>query len=248
MSSARTIMVIAHRGAHAHAPENTIPAFKAAIRMGADYFECDVRPTADGRLVIMHDSTVNATTNGKGPVAKMTLKQIHELDAGAKFAPKFAGTWVPTFDETLKMARGKIGVYVDAKATSPSFTNAVVNDLRRYAMVRHSVVYGYSLAFFRTVVRLDPQVRVMPEAVNPSLLQALIGEFHPQFIAFGASDFTPALIQAAQASGAKIYVDRLGSADNPAAWQAAINLGADGIQTNYPAKLLTYLRAHGYHQ
>lgn len=246
VSKARTIMVIAHRGAHQHAPENTLAAFKAAIRMGADYFECDVRPTADGRLVIMHNSTVNATTNGGGAVNQMTFKQIRALDAGVKFSPKFAGTHVPTFEETLKLAKGKIGVYVDAKSVSPAFTASVVNDLKRYRMVQHSVVYGYSLAFFQDVVRLDPQVQIMPEAVNGSVLQRIVNEFHPKVIAFDASDFKSDLVRMAHNSGAKIYVDRLGSADNAKDWQAAIDLGADGIQTNYPARLLAYLRAHHY--
>ncbi|MGH9435670.1 MAG: glycerophosphodiester phosphodiesterase [Terriglobia bacterium] len=247
-SRSRTVMVIAHRGAHNQYPENTIPAFKAAIEMGADYFECDVRTTADGTLVIMHNGTVNATTNGQGAVRRMTFKQIEALDVGVKFSPEFAGTRVPTFEQTLKLARGKIGVYVDAKDTSRNFAEAVVNDLKQFRMVPHSVVYGYSLSFFRDVVQFDPNIRIMPEAVNQTLLHTLVGEFHPQVIAFDASDFKPPLISITQQAGAKIFVDRLGSADNPEAWQAAIDLGADGIQTNYPAKLLGYLRAHGYHR
>lgn len=113
------IMVIAHRGAHEGIPSNTLLSLKAAIDLGIDYVECDIRTTADHKLVIMHDATVDATTNGKGTIREMTLKQIRKLDAGIKVGPQFAGTKVPTLDEMLKMARGRIGIYADTKDTSP---------------------------------------------------------------------------------------------------------------------------------
>src|SRR5271170_4708859 len=93
--AATQIIVISHRGEHLAHPENTLPAFQAAIEAGADFFELDVRTTSDGKLVLMHDSTVDRTTNGKGQVRKMAFDQIRELDAGAKFGPQFAGTKVP---------------------------------------------------------------------------------------------------------------------------------------------------------
>src|ERR1700677_1059601 len=93
------VAVISHRGEHLHHPENTLPAFQAAIDAGADYFEADIRTTSDGKLVLMHDSSVNRTTNATGKVKDMTFDQIRALDAGAKFSPDFAGTKVPTFDE-----------------------------------------------------------------------------------------------------------------------------------------------------
>src|ERR1700691_5223717 len=83
----RQIVAIAHRGEHLHHPENTLPALQAAIDLGMDYAELDVRTTVDGKLVLMHDPTVNRMTNGKGEVAKMTLEQIRNLDAGIKFGP-----------------------------------------------------------------------------------------------------------------------------------------------------------------
>jgi len=79
------IVVIAHRGEHLHHPENTMPAFQAAIDAGADFFELDVRTTSDGKFVIMHDGTLDRTTNGTGEVYKHTFDEIRALDAGAKF-------------------------------------------------------------------------------------------------------------------------------------------------------------------
>jgi len=244
LAQARTVVAIAHRCEHNHHPENTIPAYQAAIKLGANFIEVDVRTTKDGKLVVMHDATVNKTTNGHGEVADMTLRQIRALDAGIKFSPRFAGTRVPTFDEVLRLARGKIGIYADVKQAS---AEKFVNALKRYGMVPHTVVYGYSVAFFQDVVRLDPEIKIMPEARNQEFAQQLIDTFRPKIIAFSESDFIPSVISVVKQAGDLIYVDRMGTTDNPAGWGAAIKAGADGIQTNFPGKLVEYLRSHGYY-
>ena len=93
--------LIAHRGASAVAPENTIPAVERAAALGARWIETDVRLTADGGLVMVHDATLERTTSGTGPVARTPLEEIRALDAGAWFAPAFAGTRVPELPEFL---------------------------------------------------------------------------------------------------------------------------------------------------
>src|ERR1041385_8757909 len=96
VAQAGQVVAIAHRGEHLHHPENTIPAFEEAIRLGADYIEVDVRTTADGKLVLSHDGKVDRRTNGQGEVARMTFDEIRTLDAGVKSGPQFTGTKVPT--------------------------------------------------------------------------------------------------------------------------------------------------------
>ena len=91
----------AHRGASATHPENTLAAFREAIRLGAQMIEFDVYVTVDKELVIMHDPTVNRTTDGKGKISEMTLAEIKQLDAGVRKAPEFKGERVPTLKETL---------------------------------------------------------------------------------------------------------------------------------------------------
>src|SRR5271169_2891014 len=80
-AQSRQVVAIAHRGEHLHHPENTLPAYQEAIRVGADFIEVDVRTTADGRLVLCHDNTVNRTTDGTGEVSSLTFEQIEHLDA-----------------------------------------------------------------------------------------------------------------------------------------------------------------------
>src|SRR5512139_1817621 len=85
-------LVFAHRGAKRLAPENTLPAFEAAIRLGADGVELDVQYTSDGKLVIFHDLNLEKTSNGTGRVTSHPLDELRELDAGSHFSPEFAGT------------------------------------------------------------------------------------------------------------------------------------------------------------
>ncbi len=235
------IVVIAHRGEHRQHPENTIPAFQAAIEMGADFIEVDVRTTSDGRLVLMHDRTVDGRTNGSGEVEKMTLAQIRALDAGIKSGPQFAGTRVPTFEEVLELARGKIGIYIDCKDVSaPDLVAAV----EKSHMEDNVVVYG-GPSLLRDVLKLNPRIKAMPESFSAPAVRAVIETLHPPVIAFNANDFTDEIIAIARQAGADIYVDRLGPADNPAAWQNAIDRGATGIQTDRPGELIEYLRSKG---
>lgn len=93
----------AHRGCMDTHPENSIPSLKEAIRLGAQMIEFDILLTKDSVLVLMHDETVDRTTDGHGRVGDLTLAEIRKLDAGIKKAPSFAGTRVPTFEETLAL-------------------------------------------------------------------------------------------------------------------------------------------------
>jgi len=179
------IAVIAHRGEHLAHPENTLPAFQAAIDAGADFFELDVRTTADGQLVLMHDGKVDRTTNGTGLVRTMTLDQIRALDAGVKFAPEFAGTKVPTFEEALNLARGKIGVYVDCKEVAPA---DLVAAIEKTGMQDAVVIYG-GTEFLKNVHALRPSLKVMPEAGSADKLGKLLPELKLQVVAFDAGDF-----------------------------------------------------------
>jgi glycerophosphoryl diester phosphodiesterase len=225
-------------------PENTLPAFQAAIDAGADFFELDVRTTSDGRLVLMHDQTVDRTTNGKGAVRELKFDQIRALDAGARFGPKFTGTKVPAFEEALNLAHGSIGIYVDCKEIAPA---DLVAALAKADMLDKVVVYG-GRAFLKGVLALRPSLRVMPEADDAATLAELLADLNPHVVAFDAQDFKDDVIAIAKQAHIEIYVDRLGPADKTPNWQDAIDRGAAGIQTDRPAELVQYLRSHGLHK
>ncbi len=239
----RHVVAISHRGEHLHHPENTLPAFEEAIRVGADFIEVDVRTTADGKLVLSHDDTVDRCTNGTGPVAKMTFDEIEKLDAGIKMSPEFKGTRVPTFDEVLALAHGHIGIYVDLKNAT---AQAIVDAIQKHDMVDRVVIYRGGIPLLKEIQAIDPRLKVMPESHNLDQVNAAIEQLHPKVIAFGASDFFADIIRVTKQSGALIYVDRMGKTDAPGGWQSAIDDGADGIQTDLPGPLVEYLRAKKY--
>lgn len=222
----RSIAVIAHRGEHLHHTENTLPAFQAAIDLGADYFELDVRTTSDGKLVLMHDGSADRTTGGKGRISEMTFEQVRALG-------------VPTFEEALSLARGHCGVYVDVKQASVA---DVVAALERQKMLDKVVVYA-GFTWLKQLQEMRPNVRSMPESVSLEVVRRIVDELKPKVIAFSARDWKDDIIRVARDAGADIFVDRLGFDDNPKSWQDAIERGATGIQTDHPGELVEFLRA-----
>jgi glycerophosphoryl diester phosphodiesterase len=109
------IKVIAHRGDTTSAPENTLESFRAAIAGKMDYIEVDVRLTADGVPVVLHDRTVDRTTDGEGSLNTLSYAEVQQLDAGSWFSPEFAGARIPMLAEVLALSRGKVCVYIDLK-------------------------------------------------------------------------------------------------------------------------------------
>lgn len=228
----KPVAVIAHRGEHLHHPENTLPAIRAAIDAGAGYVELDVRTSLDGALVLSHNATVDARTNGKGAVRQLTLAQLRALDAGG-------GERIPTFDEALAEIGRKCGLYLDWKDADAA---SLLAPLRRHDMLSRTVVYG-SVPKLEELQRLEPRLRVMPEAVSAEALTRTLAELKPTVVAFDRRDFQDEIIRIARAAGVGIFVDRLGPDDNEAAWRDAVNRGATGIQTDHPAELAAFLRA-----
>lgn len=124
---------IGHRGAAGYCPENTISSFKKAIELGADYLELDIQMTKDSELVVIHDSTVNRTTNSKGRVRDFTLREIQSLDAGSWFHRKFAGEKIPSLLEVFNEFAGKVGFLIELKKPSlyPLIVEKLAEELKK---------------------------------------------------------------------------------------------------------------------
>ncbi|MDQ0198350.1 glycerophosphodiester phosphodiesterase [Neobacillus ginsengisoli] len=129
----QTPLKIGHRGAAGYCPENTFASFNKALEMGVDYLEIDVQMTRDGELVVIHDSTVNRTTDGKGKVKDFTLQEIQALDAGSWFNPTFSGERIPSFKEFLENFAGKTGIVIELKKPSlyPGIEEKVAKELKK---------------------------------------------------------------------------------------------------------------------
>jgi glycerophosphoryl diester phosphodiesterase len=239
---AKKIVVVAHRGAHREVPENTLASLEKAIEIGCDYVELDVRRTKDGALVIMHDSTVNRMTNGKGKIAELTLTEIRKLEVKSRPGANGAGQKVPTFDEMLDHAKGRMKIYVDHKQAPPADVLAAIN---RHGMLHDVVIYG-SVRTLREYKRLAPGVWIMPGHPDSiAEIESLCRDLKPETLDGNIVEWTRAQIEAAHRNGAQVWVDNRKELDNEAGMKQAVELGVDAIQTDDPATVLKLLGALG---
>jgi glycerophosphoryl diester phosphodiesterase len=153
--------IFAHRGARRVAPENTLPAFAAALDMGADGIELDVHRTADGRLVVIHDFFVDKTTSGQGEVAQMAYDDIARLDAGSHFAPCFAGTPVPTLAEVLDLVDNRCRINIEIKSLDlygSDASDGVAAMIRYRNLYEQVIVSSFNPITLVKLRHLDPRI------------------------------------------------------------------------------------------
>lgn len=232
--------IAAHRGDRATAPENTLPAFEAAVASGTDFVEVDVQLTADGFPVIIHDRTVDRTTPGTGAVADLTLDEVRELDAGAWYAPEFAGVQVPIWTE-----------FLDVLVTAPDVTALVeLKYTWDVASIRHLLVGVYFrglqdrivfASFMSTTVQAlgqaDPGIpRVLIRRVLPIDPVAVAERYGVIAIMTRSSALRarPETVETMHAAGLRVLLYTLNSEES---WGEALASGVDGIVTDKPSAL-----------
>ncbi|MBY0230249.1 MAG: hypothetical protein K2W96_13280 [Gemmataceae bacterium] len=229
---------IGHRGLPTHAPENTLPAFRAclALRVG---FEFDVRKSKDGHLVVMHDDTLDRTTDGKGAVAGKTLAELKKLDAGRWFGPAFAKTRIPTLDEVFALLRdeGRDGVacLVDIKADG--IEAGIVASAKKHGVLDRIVCIGNAIespAVRRKLREADASVPVAVLANAPADLEKALAAKDADwaYLRFVPDDKQRTAIRV---SGKKLLlVGKLFMGREPANWAKARAAGADALLTDHP--------------
>jgi glycerophosphoryl diester phosphodiesterase len=241
------VLVVAHRGASALAPENTLAAFRLALENGAPAVECDVHLCADGVPVVIHDDTVDRTTDGTGKVAALPLERLRRLDAGSWHGPAFAGEGIPTLDEALAVCAGKARLFVEIKmgagaplveatleaiARAPRTAVAVISfgpeEVRQVAQRRPDLPLGF----------LVSAAHVARHGV-PSLVQAT-ADLGAGFVAPHHGAATPALLEAAHGAGLPVSA---WTVDDPATMRALVAAGVDAITSNRPDIALLECRA-----
>ncbi len=240
----KTILVVAHRGAHKTVPENTIASLEKAIELGVDYVELDVRRTKDGVLVLMHDASINRMTNGKGKIEDMTYAEIHKADI-RKGSAVPGGQKIPTFDEFLEHAKGRMKLYVDHKKAPPAEVLALIE---KHGMLKDVVVYNGSPATLREYKRLAPSVWIMPgHPRSAEAIDALAKSLKPETLDGSITEWTVPEVEAAHKAGCQVWVDNKFDLDNAAGIKHAVEMGVDAIQTDNPEIVLNLLREMGLH-
>ena len=240
-----TPIIFAHRGDSAHAPENTITAFEMAAKKGATAIELDVNLSADKQVVVIHDSTVDRTTNGRGKVRSMPYNALRELDAGEKFSQQYRGEHIPTLNEVFETLGKQIFINVELKdyaAPDDELVPNVVALVQEYGL-QDSVMFS---SFFPNNLlrakRLLPEVSCGLLALGDILgwpartfgyLRKEYAAFHPNL-----RNVTFDLVNRVHAAGKRVHVYTVNNVDDI---KRLVGIGVDGMFTDDPGQALQVL-------
>jgi glycerophosphoryl diester phosphodiesterase len=233
---------IAHRGASAYEPENTLRAFERAIQMGATMIELDIHLSMDVHPVVIHDAMVSKTTNGKGHISDMTLERIKELNAGK-------GEQVPTLTDVIVLARDRVKLYIELKGHRT--LSPVLEALNSMSFVDQVIVSSYIPRLIKKAKFLDPTIRT-------SILITWHGEREADFVkgalAVAADYIHPCWENEIPNPSKLLTTDTISNIrrhglglitwheERPTELQKLVKLGPDGICTNTPDVLAAFLR------
>jgi glycerophosphoryl diester phosphodiesterase len=224
------IQITAHRGSSFAAPENTLAAIRGAVEDGADYAEVDVRLTADGRAVLLHDRDLFRVAGVKRNIADLPYEQVRTLDVGGWFSPRFQGERIPLLSDVVAFSKGRIRLNIELKADAAPVRMAerVVQILHEQEAVPECVVSSTSIEILEHLRRLDPSIR------TGYILSQSIGQVTAldiDFLSVSSRLVTPGLIDAARAAGKEVHV---WTVNRPRQMSTLIDLGVDNIITDLP--------------
>jgi glycerophosphoryl diester phosphodiesterase len=234
-------MCIAHRGASSYAPENTLAAFDLALAMGIMHIELDVHCTRDEQVVVIHDETVDRTTNGTGPVTNYTLAELRCLDAGAWFGAEFAGQRVSTYAEILARYGGRVHLHTEIKGHTAHLAQHTVDLIRQYNMTAQVTMTSFQQPPLQDIRTYAPElptgwlVREVNETIITQAQQLGVTQLCPH-----AATVTPALVRHLHAQG---FVVRAWGVTDEVLMRQVVDAGADGMTVNFPDKLVAYVQS-----
>jgi len=243
MGLGNPVEVTAHRGYSAAYPENTIPAFKGAIQVGADWAELDVQQTADGEVIVMHDSNLKRTTGLDKEVWQVTWDEIKDLDNGSWFDKKYQTVRIPTLEEVLKVCRGKIHLNIEIKPSGhdKDLEEQVAKLLKKYHMRDTCVVSSLKYDSLRKIKEADDSIE------TAYITSVSYGNFTDLEYADGYSVestlLSKSFVNKAQKAGKQIYVWTVNSEER---LEKVVGMGIDNVITDDPvmAKELIYEQEH----
>ncbi|MFX1538957.1 MAG: glycerophosphodiester phosphodiesterase [Promethearchaeota archaeon] len=238
------VLIIAHRGGAGLAPENTLACFKQGL-IYADMIEFDVQPTKDSQLVIYHDrSGITRTTNGKGKVPNLTFDYLRSLDAGNWFDQRYAGEKIPTLSEVLEETSStNIQYNIELKYYDPNsnwFENEIITTVKKYNITNRTVI---TARYEENILRLQEieskiDYALLQKERTPNEYFNLVSELNLKTAQIRPSALEPSFLRKCHDQGIKVFYFY---ADEPTEMKRVINLGIDGLLTNYPDRLRSVL-------
>ena len=235
------MLVFAHRGASGYAPENTLPAFELGLKQRCDGFEFDVQITRDGVAAVIHDWTVDRTTNGSGEVRSMDYCDIRALDAGSWLDPRFAGTSVPRIEEIFELVPKGTALNVEIKSRPndpPGLEELVASLIEKHDRLQNTIVSSFDHKSIKLLHRLNRDIKkgILYEGVLISPLSyggrhgLGLYSLHP------CHDYVDSkMVKTAHASGIKVACWTVNTAERA---RELREMGVDIAITNYPDRLL----------
>ena len=248
--SSKRITNIAHRGASSYAPENTFSAFDLALDIGVNDIELDVHFTKDHHIVVIHDDTVNRTTNGIGYVSEMTLDQLKELDAGSWFGKGFADQRISALTEILDKYCGQLNFHIEIKAQNvPGLASETCDMVKKYGIENDVVITSFWKEWVEETKSYSPEIKtgwLVPlgpgSQWNDRLVdEAIEAEFNQ--LCPRAELITPTLVNKIKKRGLEVRCHGVFDED---LMIKAVKCGVDGMTINFPDKLRDYLSENGY--
>jgi glycerophosphoryl diester phosphodiesterase len=243
------VQVIAHRGGAGLRPENTLAAFQHATQIGADILEMDLRVAADGAIVVMHDATVERTTDGTGAVSALSLAELKRLDAGYRWSPDSGSTFpyrgrgvrIPTLDDVFKRLPGSRMV-LEMKQFAPPSVAALCELIRRAGMAGKVLVASFDGDALREFRGACPEVATSMSAPEARLFVVLLGLYVPPVPALQVPDrlrdtvlVTPELLARAHKRNIKLHA---WTVNDETRLRELVRMGVDGVMTDRPDRLL----------
>jgi len=239
-------IVIAHRGDHTNAPENTIAAYKNAIKIGADFIEVDLRTTKDSQLVVMHDATINRMTGINGSIHNITFDSLRKLEVRESKHPEWGNHVIPTFQEVLKLSKRRINIYLDFKNAS---AQSAYNEIVAAGMENNVIVYINNPNQFTDWRNVAPNIPLMislPGTVKTKeALFQVLEKYQTDLLDGNYNEYNVETVAAAKEKNIPIWADIQSVDENPILWDKALNLSLQGLQTDYPKALIDYLKKKG---
>ncbi len=243
---------IAHRGASAQAPENTFAAYDKALAMGINHIELDVHLTRDDQIVVIHDDTVDRTTNARGRVADFTLDQLRSMDAGSWFSSEYKGESIRSLGETLEHYKGRLHFHIEIKARkiAGGLARRTIDMVRGYGLTDSATITSFNKEWLEEAVSYDstlPKGWLVPsgsaywdDSIVEQAKELGLAQVCPR-----ADLTTPELVNNLHAEG---FVVRCHGLFNEDLMRHVVDVGADGGTVNFPDKMADYLNTKGIEQ
>lgn len=242
----KIVLIASHRGTHNEFPENSMASFKRGIELGIDVIELDVRHTKDDSLVVMHDGSVDRTTNGTGKVSDLTFEEVRKLRL--KFNGQLTEEQVPTLEEALNLAKGKILVDLDIKTDRVPQIIKVVDRTQTAGTTMFFLGRG---VYAKMLKEKNPAFRTLVRTHKAADIDSLFAITKTEAVHIDPSHNTVEVTAKIKKNGGRIWINSLGEIDKRAAegdleaYGELLKNGANMVQTDYPALLMKYLKSKG---